>query len=111
MKKWRCGVCGYIHDGEDAPDFCPKCGAKKEKFSLLDNDAANLVERSRFTNSLHMELHSIMHQVMELCEDGIEDDLDPNCVVIFNKAKKSAIEIMHAVKAELQGHMNKGKWG
>ena len=76
MKKWRCEVCGYIHDGDNAPDFCPKCGAKKEKFSSLDDEAANLVERSRFTNSLHMELHSIMHQVMELCEDGIEDDLD-----------------------------------
>ena len=111
MKKWRCEVCGYIHDGEDAPDFCPKCGAKKEKFSLLDDDAANLVERSRFTNSLHMELHSIMHQVMELCEDGIEDDLDPGCVAIFKKAKKNAIEVMHSVKAELQGHMKKGKWG
>ena len=111
MKKWRCEVCGYIHDGEDAPDFCPKCGAKKEKFSLLDDDAANLVERSRFTNSLHMELHSIMHQVMELCEDGIEDDLDPGCVAIFKTAKKNAIEVMHSVKAELQGHMKKEKWG
>ena len=111
MKKWRCEVCGYIHDGDDAPEFCPKCGAKKEKFALLDDDATNLVERSRFTNSLHMELHSIMHQVMELCEDGIEDDLDPGCVSIFKKAKKNAIEVMHSVKAELQGHMKKGKWG
>jgi rubrerythrin len=26
-----CGVCGYTVEG-DAPDFCPICGAKKEKF-------------------------------------------------------------------------------
>lgn len=111
MKKWRCGVCGYIHDGEEAPDFCPKCGAKKEQFENLDDNAAELIDRSRFTNALHMELHSVMHNVMDLCEEGIEDNLDPACVTVFKKAKKAAIEVMHSTKAELQGHMNKGKWG
>ena len=33
MKKWVCGVCGYVHEGEQAPDKCPQCGAPKEKFS------------------------------------------------------------------------------
>jgi len=28
MKKWRCGVCGYVHDGDNPPEKCPKCGAK-----------------------------------------------------------------------------------
>ncbi|HDL19303.1 MAG TPA: rubredoxin [Bacteroidetes bacterium] len=111
MKKWRCEVCGYIHDGDEAPDFCPKCGAKKEKFTAMEENVANLVERSRFTNSLHMELYSIMQQVVELCEDGIEDNLDPACVSVFTKAKQAATETMQAVKAELQGHMKKGKWG
>ena len=27
MKKWKCGGCGFIADGEDAPAKCPKCGA------------------------------------------------------------------------------------
>ena len=52
MKKFKC-VCGYIHDGDDAPDQCPKCGAPKDKFTLLDDKAAELVERSRHTNALH----------------------------------------------------------
>ena len=26
MKKYRCTVCGYIHEGELTPDFvCPVC--------------------------------------------------------------------------------------
>jgi len=29
MKKWRCMVCGYVHEGESAPDKCPRCGAPK----------------------------------------------------------------------------------
>ncbi len=32
MKKWKCTVCGYIHEGEEAPEKCPLCGAAREKF-------------------------------------------------------------------------------
>jgi len=31
-KKFICTVCGYIHEGESAPDFCPQCKQPKEKF-------------------------------------------------------------------------------
>lgn len=33
MKKWICGVCGYVHEGNTPPEKCPQCGASKEKFS------------------------------------------------------------------------------
>ena len=36
MKKWRCQICGYIHEGETPPEHCPVCGASKDKFELLD---------------------------------------------------------------------------
>lgn len=29
---WVCEACGYTCEGEDAPDTCPLCGAKKERF-------------------------------------------------------------------------------
>lgn len=32
MKKFVCSVCGYVYEGEAAPDFCPQCKAPKEKF-------------------------------------------------------------------------------
>ncbi|MFR4670255.1 MAG: rubredoxin-like domain-containing protein, partial [Intestinibacter bartlettii] len=25
MKKWVCQVCGYIYEGETAPEECPVC--------------------------------------------------------------------------------------
>ena len=31
-KKWRCTVCGYIHEGPEAPEQCPMCKVGKEKF-------------------------------------------------------------------------------
>ena len=33
MKKFVCSVCGYVHEGTEAPDFCPVCKAPKEKFT------------------------------------------------------------------------------
>ena len=32
MKKFVCQVCGYVHEGDEAPDFCPQCKAPKSKF-------------------------------------------------------------------------------
>ena len=32
MAKWVCGVCGYVHEGDAAPEKCPQCGAPAEKF-------------------------------------------------------------------------------
>ena len=35
MKKFVCSVCGYIYEGETAPEKCPQCNAPKEKFNEL----------------------------------------------------------------------------
>ena len=32
MKKFVCQVCGYIYEGEAAPEFCPQCKAPADKF-------------------------------------------------------------------------------
>ena len=32
MKKFVCTVCGYVYEGETAPEKCPLCGAPAEKF-------------------------------------------------------------------------------
>jgi len=34
-KKWKCLVCGYIHEGDAPPEECPSCGAPKSQFILL----------------------------------------------------------------------------
>ena len=33
MKKFVCQVCGYVHEGEAAPDFCPQCKVPASKFT------------------------------------------------------------------------------
>jgi rubrerythrin len=32
MKKFVCTICGYIHEGETAPEVCPICKAGADKF-------------------------------------------------------------------------------
>ncbi len=32
MKKFVCSVCGYVHEGDAAPEVCPICKAPAEKF-------------------------------------------------------------------------------
>ena len=32
MKKFVCTVCGYVHEGDSAPEFCPVCKAPASKF-------------------------------------------------------------------------------
>ncbi len=38
MKKYVCSVCGYVHEGEAAPDKCPTCGVGAEKFTLQSGE-------------------------------------------------------------------------
>ena len=38
MKKFVCTVCGYVYEGESAPEFCPVCKAPAEKFKEQTGD-------------------------------------------------------------------------
>ncbi|MBR7136790.1 MAG: NADH peroxidase [Clostridia bacterium] len=33
MKKFVCAICGYVHEGETAPEACPQCKAPASKFA------------------------------------------------------------------------------
>ena len=38
-KKFICTVCGYVHEGDAAPEKCPLCGAPASKFDEIDEEA------------------------------------------------------------------------
>ena len=33
--KWRCLNCGYVHEGDEAPELCPACLHERAHFELL----------------------------------------------------------------------------
>ncbi len=41
MAKWKCTVCGYIHEGDEAPEQCPICKQPKEKFVKIEEPKKN----------------------------------------------------------------------
>ena len=111
LKRWKCEGCGYIHDGDEAPAECPKCGASADRFALMDDAASDLVERSRRSNALHCHVVDLARQIEWACKDGIDDSLDPGCADVFRKSLARSYEIMKLSMTEMQGHIAKGKWG
>jgi rubredoxin len=107
---WQCSVCGYVHRGEDAPEKCPKCGAPKEKFEKLSDAQCALIENSRETNEIHMDLFGLLEQAAVLCEEGIDINLDPGCVKIFNELLDVINEKQQEILAEIAIHVKKDKW-
>ena len=41
-KKFRCLVCGYIHEGETAPEECPLCHVGAEQFEEIEETEGEL---------------------------------------------------------------------
>ena len=38
MAKWVCNVCGYVYEGDAAPEKCPVCGAPASKFTKQEGE-------------------------------------------------------------------------
>ncbi len=38
MAKWVCTVCGYVYEGEQAPEFCPQCKVPGSKFKKQEEE-------------------------------------------------------------------------
>ena len=107
---WKCSVCGFLHEGSDAPEKCPKCGSPKEKYSALSEEDAKKVYAADRTNDIHMEIIELAMKIKDLAKEGIDINLDPPCVALFKQAKDEAWVIKQRSKAEIAGHLGKGKW-
>ena len=38
MAKWICPVCGYVHEGDTAPEKCPQCKVPGSKFKMMEEN-------------------------------------------------------------------------
>lgn len=38
MKKWKCTVCGHLHEGDSPPEECPLCKAAEDKFEQVHDE-------------------------------------------------------------------------
>ena len=44
MAKWVCPVCGYVHEGDEAPEACPVCHADGKSFKTIEGEIALAAE-------------------------------------------------------------------
>lgn len=47
MAKYICTVCGYVHEGDAPPEFCPQCKAPQSKFKLMDQEGLAWADEHR----------------------------------------------------------------
>lgn len=111
MAKFRCNECWYIYDGDEAPEKCPFCGAPREQFNKIEKDKEELIEKSRKTNEMHVAIASLMAKIQKWAKTIKEENLDPYCVDIANRVLKDTTETIQSIKAEIESHVKKGKWG
>lgn len=47
MKKFVCTVCGYVHEGDAAPEKCPQCGVSAARFKEQVEDNRGWADEHR----------------------------------------------------------------
>ena len=107
---WRCEVCGYLHKGSEPPEICPKCGAPKEKFELLDEEEAEMMREAMQTKETYAQILARLDEIFQLTQEGIDLDLDDGCNLIFKKTQEEISGIHKMIKDELAGHAQQCIW-
>lgn len=52
-RRWKCTVCGYIHEGEEPPEVCPVCGADRSQFVPEETEEVSLLQDLMVNFRLH----------------------------------------------------------
>ena len=93
MAKYVCTVCGYVYEGDAAPEFCPVCKAPAEKFKLQEGEKVWAAERECSEVGMYLAMARLAHR------EGY-----PEIGMYYEKAAYEEAE--HAAKfAELLGEV------
>jgi hypothetical protein len=99
-----------MEEAESIEHNCLKCGAAPSAFKMLSEEEATKVYDSERSNDLLMQLDTLSMEMVDIALEGIDINLDPACEKLFTYANEKAWEIKQLVKAEIENHINKGKW-
>jgi len=69
MKKFVCKVCGYVHEGDAAPEVCPLCKVGADKFTEMGDGPAT---------------YATEHEVGVAAKDKIDPEVYQGIVDIYN---------------------------
>ena len=69
MAKWVCSICGYVYEGEEAPEKCPVCKAPASKF----------VEQSSELTWASEHVVGVAADVPEEIKQGLRENFNGEC--------------------------------
>ena len=72
MKKYVCPICGYVYEGDAAPEKCPICGVGADKFVKQEGERTWAAEH-------------VVGVAQGVSEDIIKDLLDDNISRIWDE--------------------------
>lgn len=64
MAKYVCSICGYVHEGDIAPEMCPICKASSSKFISNDDIVKEEVNQSESEDDVVTE-----NIIQDICDD------------------------------------------
>ena len=70
MKKFVCPVCGYVHEGEHAPEKCPLCKVPGEKFT-------EMTETEMVWKAEH--ILGVAKDAPEVIKQGLRENFEGEC--------------------------------
>lgn len=92
-KKFICTVCGYIHEGTEAPEQCPICKADRSKFKEMEEAPGD--EYSFAT----------VHYLGAAYNDGVSDELIKHCKDTFaGECSEVGMYLAMARQADREGY-------
>lgn len=100
-KKFKCNLCGYIHEGTAAPDKCPVCGAPASEFTELKKKG---IFSDRNGNPYIILYSTVMVVVVALLLAVASLSLrDRQYANELNEKKQSILQSLFAAEASAEG--------
>lgn len=91
-KKFICTVCGYIHEGTEAPEQCPICKADKSKFKEMEATDGEL----KFAT---------VHYLGAAYKEGVSEELIQHCKETFaGECSEVGMYLAMARQADREGY-------
>lgn len=92
-KKFICTVCGYIYEGEEAPDKCPICKAPKSKFKEMEPAADDDMT------------FATVHYLGAAYKEGVSEELIKHCKDTFaGECSEVGMYLAMAREADREGY-------
>ncbi len=105
---YKCSNCYLVMQKEDMCNLCIKCGSSN--LDKLSSEVASKIYMSDKTNVLLARLISLTDDILDTCLEGIDINLDDNCVKTFNHIKDISYNIRQYSKSEIETHVHKSKF-